>query len=164
MRPINNVVDVTNAIPVADAESFSVPQDGFLLRPTGTLLDGDTDANGDTLYAFKASDPAHGTVAVGPMPYEWLYTPDPDYCNDGALREQLLQAGNEVYDRNRLDRGHLARRSDLLWGPAAEARRANSDSFYFTNISPQMATGMSALRAAWMTCASRRSTAGCSGS
>lgn len=49
-----------------------------------------------------------------------------------------LQTGNEVYDRNRLDRGHLARRSDLLWGPAAEARRANSDSFYFTNISPQM--------------------------
>lgn len=39
---------------------------------------------------------------------------------------------------NRLDRGHLARRADLLWGPLAEANRANSDSFFFTNITPQM--------------------------
>ena len=48
------------------------------------------------------------------------------------------QVLDEVYDRNRLDRGHLARRADLLWGDRAAAERANSDSFYFTNITPQM--------------------------
>ncbi len=48
------------------------------------------------------------------------------------------QVLNDVYDRNRLDRGHLARRADLLWGTRATAEQANRDSFYFTNITPQM--------------------------
>lgn len=48
------------------------------------------------------------------------------------------QTGEEVYADNHLDRGHLARRSDLLWGTLAEARTANHDSFFFTNIAPQM--------------------------
>ncbi|WP_347753687.1 DNA/RNA non-specific endonuclease [Agrococcus sp. ProA11] len=49
------------------------------------------------------------------------------------------QTVNDVYVDNDLDRGHLARRSDLLWGTLAEAEQANQDSFRFTNISPQMA-------------------------
>lgn len=48
------------------------------------------------------------------------------------------QMGNEVYAGNRLDRGHIARRADLLWGTQIEARQANLDSFTFTNITPQM--------------------------
>lgn len=48
------------------------------------------------------------------------------------------QHGDELYRGNRLDRGHLARRADLLWGPVAEAERANRDSFFFTNITPQL--------------------------
>ncbi|MHA7227593.1 DNA/RNA non-specific endonuclease [Glutamicibacter soli] len=48
------------------------------------------------------------------------------------------QAGNDLYADNRLDRGHLARRADLTWGPDTEAAQANKDSFYFTNITPQM--------------------------
>ncbi|HEX6346774.1 DNA/RNA non-specific endonuclease [Umezawaea sp.] len=47
------------------------------------------------------------------------------------------QVGDELYRNNRLDRGHLARRADLLWGSKAAARRANTDSFCFTNIAPQ---------------------------
>lgn len=47
------------------------------------------------------------------------------------------QTGEEAYADNDLDRGHVARRSDLLWGTLAEAQRANSDSFHFTNITPQ---------------------------
>ncbi len=47
------------------------------------------------------------------------------------------QTGEAAYDDNDLDRGHVARRSDLLWGTLDEARRANSDSFHFTNITPQ---------------------------
>nr|WP_242613569.1 DNA/RNA non-specific endonuclease [Herbihabitans rhizosphaerae] len=49
-----------------------------------------------------------------------------------------FQVGNELYEGNRLDRGHLARRADLLWGTLAEAKAANTDSFFYTNITPQM--------------------------
>jgi endonuclease G len=48
-----------------------------------------------------------------------------------------LQVDNDLYVSNKLDRGHIARRADLVWGPKAEAQRANRDSFYFTNIAPQ---------------------------
>lgn len=47
------------------------------------------------------------------------------------------QIGNELYVSNPLDRGHIARRADLVWGPRAEAQRANRDSFFYTNITPQ---------------------------
>lgn len=48
------------------------------------------------------------------------------------------QVGNELYGDNRLDRGHIARRADLLWGEMPEAQQANTDSFRYTNITPQM--------------------------
>lgn len=48
------------------------------------------------------------------------------------------QVGNELYEANRLDRGHIARRADLLWGGLPEAEKANTDSFFYTNITPQM--------------------------
>lgn len=48
------------------------------------------------------------------------------------------QTTEAVYTGNRLDRGHLARRADLLWGTHAEAQVANRHSFFFTNITPQM--------------------------
>lgn len=48
------------------------------------------------------------------------------------------QTDDTVYRSNRLDRGHLARRADLLWGALAEAQDANADSFFFTNITPQV--------------------------
>ena len=51
-----------------------------------------------------------------------------------------VQTLDGVYAGNSLDRGHLARRSDLLWGTLAEATQANKDSFYFTNIAPQRDT------------------------
>ncbi|APX04092.1 DNA/RNA non-specific endonuclease [Arthrobacter sp. QXT-31] len=49
-----------------------------------------------------------------------------------------FQCGDELYSDNRLDRGHLARRADLLWGDLTEAEQANKDSFFFTNITPQL--------------------------
>ncbi len=47
------------------------------------------------------------------------------------------QAGNDIYRDNPLDRGHLVRRLDPVWGAAAEAGRANTDTFHFTNAAPQ---------------------------
>ena len=49
-----------------------------------------------------------------------------------------FQNGDELYSGNRLDRGHLARRADLVWGELPEAKSANDDSFFFTNIGPHM--------------------------
>ena len=59
-----------------------------------------------------------------------------DFRRDERLPDEA-QVGDELYRNNALDRGHLARRADLLWGSLAEARRANEDSFFFTNITPQ---------------------------
>jgi endonuclease G len=49
-----------------------------------------------------------------------------------------FQVDDALYAGNRLDRGHIARRADLCWGSDREARQANRDSFFFTNITPQM--------------------------
>ena len=45
------------------------------------------------------------------------------------------QIGEGLYSRNALDRGHLVRRLDPVWG--LQAARANDDTFHFTNCSPQ---------------------------
>jgi endonuclease G len=59
------------------------------------------------------------------------------FINDPRIPAEF-QAGDELYKTNKLDRGHIARRADLVWGSLTEAKRANKDSFYFTNICPQM--------------------------
>lgn len=53
---------------------------------------------------------------------------------DGRLPSEL-QTGEEVYTANRLDRGHLVRRLDPVWG--ADAALADEDTFHFTNACPQ---------------------------
>jgi endonuclease G len=50
------------------------------------------------------------------------------------------QAGNELYARNSLDRGHLVRRLDPAWGTKGIALAAEQDTFFWTNCTPQHAT------------------------
>ncbi|MEV0084768.1 DNA/RNA non-specific endonuclease [Saccharopolyspora sp. NPDC050642] len=45
------------------------------------------------------------------------------------------QIGESLYRRNALDRGHLVRRLDPVWGD--DLARANDDTFHFTNCAPQ---------------------------
>jgi endonuclease G len=74
---------------------------------------------------------------------------DLEFTLDGRI-DPDLQISNDIYRNNRLDRGHVARRADLLWGKREEALLANSDSFYFTNITPQMDNfNQSALKGIW---------------
>jgi endonuclease G len=47
------------------------------------------------------------------------------------------QAGPEIYAGNDLDRGHLVRRRDPVWGSPEVAARANADTFKYTNAAPQ---------------------------
>lgn len=64
---------------------------------------------------------------------EWFYDPRTE-------PEEELQAGEDLYRDNPLDRGHLVRRADAGWGHTKrEAKLANDDTFHFTNCSPQHA-------------------------
>jgi len=52
--------------------------------------------------------------------------------------DKEAQTNNALYSKNALDRGHLVRRADAGWGATKdEAKRANDDTFHFTNCSPQ---------------------------
>jgi endonuclease G len=57
---------------------------------------------------------------------------------DGRI-EKNHQFGDALYDNNALDRGHMVRREDPVWGSLEEAKTANEDTFHFTNSCPQMA-------------------------
>ncbi|GAA4288251.1 DNA/RNA non-specific endonuclease [Georgenia daeguensis] len=59
------------------------------------------------------------------------------------------QAGEELYAGNDLDRGHLVRRRDPVWGEAGVARRASSETFHYTNAAPQ-AAGFNQSRELWL--------------
>jgi endonuclease G len=62
--------------------------------------------------------------------------------DDWHLDERVAateQTGPSVYARNDLDRGHLVRRRDPVWGAADVASRANRDTFAYTNAAPQAA-------------------------
>ena len=48
------------------------------------------------------------------------------------------QWGPELYRNNRLDRGHMVRRLDPVWGTLDQAQQANRDTFHYTVCCPQM--------------------------
>jgi endonuclease G, mitochondrial len=58
---------------------------------------------------------------------------------DGRL-DKSDQFGEELYDQNPLDRGHMVRRLDPVWGPQRVAAQANADTFHYTNACPQKDT------------------------
>lgn len=55
---------------------------------------------------------------------------------DPRIPEEF-QIGEDAYSRNDLDRGHLVRRLDPVWGTEEMAVRADADTFHFTNCTPQ---------------------------
>lgn len=59
------------------------------------------------------------------------------------------QAGPELYARNDLDRGHLVRRRDPVWGEPGVAAQANRDTFAYPNAAPQ-ASGFNQSRELWL--------------
>jgi endonuclease G, mitochondrial len=54
-----------------------------------------------------------------------------------ARFDEELQAGDDLYRDNDLDRGHMVRRLDPVWGDDQAAQAANEDTFHFTNSCPQ---------------------------
>ncbi|WP_173922572.1 DNA/RNA non-specific endonuclease [Agromyces sp. Marseille-P2726] len=59
------------------------------------------------------------------------------------------QAGPAIYADNDLDRGHLVRRRDPVWGSPEVTARANSDTFHYTNAAPQ-ASGFNQSKELWL--------------
>jgi endonuclease G, mitochondrial len=61
-----------------------------------------------------------------------------DKWNMDPRLDSEFQVGNELYERNKLDRGHLVRRLDPAWGDTFEsAAAAARDTFFYTNCAPQ---------------------------
>ena len=60
-----------------------------------------------------------------------------DKWNFDPRIDRELQAGDEIYKNNDLDRGHMTRRLDPVWGSFEVANRADADTFCFTNACPQ---------------------------
>jgi endonuclease G, mitochondrial len=61
-----------------------------------------------------------------------------DKWNLDPRLDTQFQVGNELYERNKLDRGHLVRRLDPAWGDTFEsAAAAAQDTFFYTNCAPQ---------------------------
>lgn len=59
------------------------------------------------------------------------------------------QAGPVIYADNDLDRGHLVRRRDPVWGEPDGAAQAESDTFHYTNAAPQ-AAGFNQSKELWL--------------
>ncbi|PVB60948.1 DNA/RNA non-specific endonuclease [Labrenzia sp. 011] len=85
--------------------------------------------NGERRLAFYAAANIDGNELRRPRRKN-SFKLDPRLAED-------KQAGEDLYSRNDLDRGHLIRRLDPCWGSKAEADLANLDSMYFPNIAPQ---------------------------
>jgi endonuclease G len=51
--------------------------------------------------------------------------------------QETYQCGNDIYKKNKLDKGHLVRRLDPCWGPDEIAKKAEIDTFHYTNATPQ---------------------------
>lgn len=87
--------------------------------------------NGKRRLAFFTAVNINGKLAARPSREtdRWFYDPR-------VLRS--MQVGNELYESNPFDRGHLVRRLDPAWGRSDTLiKRANDDTFHFTNCSPQ---------------------------
>ncbi|MBY4127992.1 DNA/RNA non-specific endonuclease [Rhodococcus fascians] len=88
-------------------------------------------------------DPARRLAAVTGVNIDGASLKDVERGDDWRLDDRLpasQQAGNELYSNNDLDRGHLVRRRDPVWGELSVARRANEDTFHYTVCAPQTAT------------------------
>jgi endonuclease G, mitochondrial len=65
-----------------------------------------------------------------------IFRADDKWYLDLRIPEEF-QLGNEVYRNNDLDRGHMVRRLDPVWGEPDEAMEANDDTFHYVNSTPQ---------------------------
>lgn len=132
-------------------KSAEVPYDGYNARFLSTLIplpslseSTSTEATDEIKYvhhsvvmnkqrrlAFFAAENVDGGSLIRLMRSQNSYQLDPRI-------DKKFQIGNELYKNNILDRGHLARRSNLTWGARVEAVAAEANTFIYTNTTPQL--------------------------
>jgi len=96
----------------------------------------------DYVHVSVALDTARRLAAVTAVNIDGSALVDVDRGDDWHLDPRIEptdQAGPALYTANDLDRGHLVRRRDPVWGPPDIAERANFDSFAYPNAAPQAA-------------------------
>ena len=87
-------------------------------------------------------DPVRRLAATTAVNIDGADLRDLDRVDDWHLDPRVpadQQTGEEVYADNDLDRGHLVRRRDPVWGPPEVAQTANEQTFVYTNAAPQAA-------------------------
>jgi VCBS repeat-containing protein len=75
---------ITNHPPVAQNDSYSTTQNTPLTISAPGVLENDSDPDGDTLSAVKASDPAHGTLVLN-ADGSFIYTPAAGYSGSDSF-------------------------------------------------------------------------------
>lgn len=91
----NGLIDERNVAPVADSETFEIVEGERLVLPVSFLLDGDTDADGDTLRVLSVSNGVNGAVALDdkddpdPENDDVIFTPDRGYSGTASFMYTL---------------------------------------------------------------------------
>ncbi|HZW41587.1 MAG TPA: DNA/RNA non-specific endonuclease [Agromyces sp.] len=94
----------------------------------------------DYLHFSVVLDSARRLARVTGVNLDGAALLDLERGDDWRLDERIpadWQAGPEIYAANDLDRGHLVRRRDPVWGTPEVAARANADTFRYPNAAPQ---------------------------
>ncbi len=126
---------------IADCR-IPLPELGDRVRPTvfggGVAVDHTRFSilfNQDRGFAVATAHNIDGgrIIPEGRIPRRDRFRFDPDVPNHLQVDDRRGYSGRH----NLWDRGHLVRRRALHWGPLATARRADNESFFWTNISPQ---------------------------
>ena len=77
--------NVVNSAPEADNDSYSTDFESALtVNATNGVLDGDTDADGDTLTAAIATDPSNGSITLN-ADGSFTYTPNAGFSGDDSF-------------------------------------------------------------------------------
>ena len=127
MTPVNDP-------PVANADSFTTPEDQPLVVTAAALLANDTDVDLDTLSVTGVTNPAHGVVSFNTTTKTVTFTPDANFNGAAGFDYQVTDGTVTVT-------GHVA----VTVTPVNDPPVANADSFTAPEDQPLVVTAAALL-------------------
>ncbi|WP_299843990.1 DNA/RNA non-specific endonuclease [uncultured Roseovarius sp.] len=100
------------------------------------------------LYSARNKGPAVTAFNIDGSQFRAIKRHNRTWFHDLRIPRDI-QLDREGYGHAKIDRGHMVRRFATNWGTEEEARRANLDSYHYTNASPQH-SGLNRSRAKWL--------------
>ncbi|MFD1158182.1 DNA/RNA non-specific endonuclease [Roseovarius aestuarii] len=100
------------------------------------------------LYSARNKGPAVTAFNIDGSRFHAIKRHNSTWFHDLRIPRDI-QLDREAYGHARIDRGHMVRRFATNWGTEDEAKRANLDSYHYTNASPQHAS-LNRSRAKWL--------------